>query len=143
MTLHLAPGAWRVLAVLATAFAAVHAGEAGGWLPGWFRWYLDDLLFLPLVLTLALVVQRRAGAGSRWVMPVTHGLGAVVFAGLVFEGLLPGLFGRGVADPADVVAYLAGWAFFQTVLNRPGCDGGGSCRSSGDHTPPEPALQET
>ena len=107
-----------MVAVLAAIFAVVHAGEAGGWLPGLFRWYLDDLLFLPLVLTLALVVQRQAGAGPKWVMPVTQGLGAVAFAGLVFEGLLPGVFGRGVSDPVDVLAYVAGWVIFQAVLNR-------------------------
>lgn len=153
MTRVLAARSWAALAVLLVLFGALRLGEATAVIPGWLRWYGDDLLFMPLVLTAALAVQRRAGAGAGWVLPLRHGLAATVIVGGLFEGILPTLAGRGTADPVDLAAYLAGWVFFQTVVNRPApewppcnstpCGVGRSCRSSGKFTQPETVLQET
>jgi hypothetical protein len=116
-------------------FALIRAGEASGRIPPWIRSYGDDLLFLPLILTTALAAHRFSGAGAGWILPVRHGLAAVVFTGTIFEGLLP-VLGRGTADPYDILAYLAGWGLFEALLNRPGCGATETYRSSGAHTRP-------
>lgn len=148
MTRILTPRSWAALAVLLVLFGALRLGEASGGISRWLRWYGDDLLFMPLVLTAALCAHRLGGAGVAWVLPRRHGLAATMIAGGLFEGALPALAGHGTADPVDLVAYLAGWAFFQAVLNRPAleatpCGPGRSCRSSEKFTSPETAFQET
>ena len=148
MTRILTASGWSVLAVLVVLFGALRLGEASGGMSRWLRWYGDDLLFMPLVLTAALFAHRLGGAGASWVLPVRQGLAAAVVVGALFEGVLPSLAGHGTADPVDLVAYLAGWVFFQALLNRPApdatpCGPGRSCRSSGKFTNPETAFQET
>lgn len=115
----LAGGGRAGVGAMGILIAVVRLGEHQGWLAGWARGYLDDVLFVPLVLTAALVGHRAAGAGPRWILPVWHGLAVVALTGLVFEWGLPRLFGRGVADPADLLAYLAGWVLFTLIVNRP------------------------
>lgn len=107
------------VAVLGVLLVAAHLGEILGRAPGLVRSYLDDLLFLPVVLSVALVVHRRAGAGPRWTLPAGHGLVAAVLTGVLFEWVLPGVFARGVGDPRDLLAYLAGWGIFTLLVNRP------------------------
>ncbi len=84
--------------------------------PAWIDAHLTDLLCLPLVLCLARAADaRRRGAARR--LPPLHGLAVWLLYSGLFEGALPAL-GRGTGDPADVVAYAAGWLLFEAALNR-------------------------
>jgi len=104
----------------AGCFVLIRLGEAGGFLPGWARSFGDDLLCMPLVLSLALAVHRLAGRPATYTLPVSHGLTAVAVFGLFFEGLWPRWHPAAVADPWDLAMYLAGFLVFQFGLNRPG-----------------------
>ncbi len=94
-----------------------------GWEPpGMLRWinsYLDDFLFLPLVLCGVLVALRLARKEAGWTVPLRLGLGAVLAYTMYFEGVLPRFTTRATGDPRDVVAYVAGLLFFTFVINRP------------------------
>lgn len=126
------PSAWRPLArilglfpwgggllpLLLVSFVLVRLGEASGSAPAWVRGYADDLLCLPLVLSAALAARRRAGKPGSLLLPWSHGIVAVILFGLIFEVVLPRFKVAAVADPWDIVMYLAGFLVFQFGLNR-------------------------
>lgn len=103
-----------LLALLMAVFFLIRLGETLGVAPGWARGYVDDFLCLPLVLSLALMAQRLGGCP---VLPLSHGLGALGVFTVFFEGVLPRSGSGAVADPLDVLMYLAGFLVFQFCLN--------------------------
>ncbi len=108
-----------LLPVLVALFVVVRLLEAAGSAPGWVRGYGDDLLCLPLVLSVVLTAHRLAGRSGRFTLPGFHGLLAVLLFGILFEGILPLTAAGAVADPLDVLMYLAGFLVFQAGLNQP------------------------
>jgi len=104
-----------LLAVLSAGFFLIRLGESLGSAPGWARNYVDDFLCLPLVLTLLLAVHRWNSL--RAALPLSHGLLALGVFTIFFEGILPVLSSGAVADPLDVLMYLAGFLVFQFRLN--------------------------
>ena len=86
------------------------------------RFYLNDVLCLPLLLPMILYAQRLVGLRHTDAFPrpwevLQH---AAVFS-IVFELILPSLPNafRSTADPYDVVAYLAGGLAALLVWSRP------------------------
>jgi len=108
-----------LLPVLIVAFIVIHLAEAQDSAPGWVRSYGDDLLCLPLVLSVVLTAHRLSVRSGRFRLPGLHGLLAVVLFGVLFEGILPLTDATAVADPLDVLMYLAGFLVFQLGLNQP------------------------
>lgn len=103
-----------------TAFFLVRILETTGHLPPLAASYADDLLCLPLVLGAILWCHRRLGnsmAGGT--LPHSHGLLTLALFAIYFEGLLPRLKTTAVADPWDLLMYLAGYLFFEAVINKP------------------------
>jgi hypothetical protein len=87
--------------------------------PALLRAYLGDVLSMPLILTLALVAQRRLVAHSgAFVFPDSWLLLAWAYVAVWFEVLLPHFSARAVADPLDVLAYAVGTLAFRRWLNR-------------------------
>ena len=103
----------QLAAGLLLLFLAHQAAAAVGVAPVWADAWLDDLLFLPLVLALIRLLRGRA-------VPAPQIAGAVVYAALVFELLLPRLSSRFTADPLDVAAYAFGALVFRLLIDRPG-----------------------
>ena len=103
-----------LLAILVSGFILIRLGETLGIAPGWARGYVDDFLCLPLVLSLALMAHRL---GGRSVLPFSHGLLALGAFTIFFEVVLPRSGCGAVADPLDVLMYLAGFLVFQFCLN--------------------------
>ena len=97
----------------------IHLAEALGCAPGLVSSYGDDFLCLPLVLSVVLSAHRLVLRSGRFTLPGFHGLVAVVLFGFLFEGILPVVWARAVADPLDVLMYLAGFLVFQAGLNQP------------------------
>jgi len=108
-----------LLPILVVLFAMIRLAEAQGSAPGWVRSYGDDLLCLPLVLSVVLTVHRLYHGSGRFTLLGFHGLLAVVLFGVLFEGILPLTGVRAVADPLDILMYLAGFLVFQVGLNQP------------------------
>ncbi len=108
-----------LLPVLVVLFAMIRLAEAQGSAPGWVRSYGDDLLCLPLVLSVVLTVHRLSLGSGRFTLPGFHGVLAVVLFGILFEGILLLVGARAVADPLNILMYLAGFLVFQTGLNQP------------------------
>jgi hypothetical protein len=106
-----------LLPALVFFFVLIRMGEAQGMAPDWVRHYGDDLLCLPLVLSLVLMAQRLA-AGDGRILPVGHGLMAVGAFSVFFELVLPNFTTRSVSDPVDGLMYLAGFLVFQVFINR-------------------------
>ena len=90
-------------------------------LPALLTAYLSDALALPVILTLALVVQRRwVHRNPAFVLPDSWILAAWAYLAIWFEVLLPWFSPAAVADPLDVLAYGLGALYFRLLLNRPG-----------------------
>jgi hypothetical protein len=82
--------------------------------------YLDDLLVMPIVLTLTLLFQRSVTYRNQaYVFSPWHVVVAIVYFALVFEVVLPRYSERYTADPFDVLAYTAGGFLFYTFINQP------------------------
>lgn len=78
------------------------------------RYYLNDLLFVPLTLTVAVFLQRNfvlCQPGyqlSKWQIGLT-----VAYISLMFEAVIPVFHSRYTADGWDVMCYAAGgWLFY-------------------------------
>ena len=108
-----------LLPVLVALFFVIRLLEAGQSAPSWVRAYGDDLLCLPLVLSVVLTAHRLAVGSGRFTLPGFHGLLAVVLFGIFFEGILPLTAAGAVADPLDILMYLAGFLVFQAGINQP------------------------
>ncbi|TGE16419.1 magnesium citrate secondary transporter [Hymenobacter elongatus] len=93
----------------------------GHWpLPPLLTAYLSDLLALPVILTVAVVVQRRwVQRNPLFRLPDSWLVGAWLYVSLWFELALPLLSARHTADLLDVAAYGLGTLFFRWCLNRP------------------------
>lgn len=108
-----------VYAVLVLVFVLHRIVEAGGRSPVPLRSWLDDLLAVPLVLGIALALQRWRRGRPDWTLPPGQVLLAAGFFALVFEAVLPLVSSRVTADSWDLAAYAAGAVLFQLEINRP------------------------
>lgn len=82
--------------------------------------YLDDLLCMPIVLSVVLQMHRLLrGRQKTYVLPGPHVLLAVVVFALYFEWLAPGWLHSGHADINDISMYAAGGLFYFRHLNIP------------------------
>ncbi|QNF33173.1 magnesium citrate secondary transporter [Adhaeribacter swui] len=84
------------------------------------HYYLDDVLAMPVILTLTVAVQRQwIYRNSQYVLSKTQVIFAVVYLSIWFEGVLPALSDKYTRDAWDVVAYVAGSCLFYKFINRP------------------------
>ena len=84
------------------------------------RSYLDDLLCLPIVLTLGLAMYRHFKPSyelSAW-----HIWPTVIIYSIYFEWYLPQTSVAYTADVLDVLMYVLGALIFQRFINRSGTD---------------------
>lgn len=102
--------------------AAVYLGHLGWrWLelprPWWVQHYLDDLLCLPLVLTLTLFVLRFF-YGPRQRLSRYQVAFAVIYFALAFEVFFPKFMPRYTSDWVDAALYAVGGVIFCRFLNK-------------------------
>jgi hypothetical protein len=80
-----------------------------GLVPQWIKAYGADLLALPVFLPLNLLLGRYLElVSSARSIRLSDVLVSSALFGVVFEGLLPLVDSRAVADPMDLLAYLTG-----------------------------------
>lgn len=81
--------------------------------------YLDDLLAMPVVLTLILAAERAYFRNSSFVLPLSYTCAAVLLFSIFFEGIFPLVSVRHTADVWDIAAYAAGAVLFHVIINKP------------------------
>ncbi|MBC5774553.1 magnesium citrate secondary transporter [Pontibacter sp. KCTC 32443] len=81
--------------------------------------YLDDILCMPLVLTITLATERLYFNNYSFVLPLRYILGAVLLFSICFEVLLPRLSIVYTSDVLDVLSYTLGAVVFHLAINKP------------------------
>jgi hypothetical protein len=81
--------------------------------------YLDDLLAMPIVLTIILAAERIYFRNNNFVLPLGWVVGAVVAFSVFFELMLPPFSQKHTADWLDAVAYSVGAVLFHLIINKP------------------------
>ncbi|NDK54837.1 magnesium citrate secondary transporter [Pontibacter sp. BT213] len=81
--------------------------------------YLDDLLCMPLVLTITLATERLYFSNNYFVLPLRYSLVAAVLVSIYFEVILPLFSPVYTPDAVDVLCYSVGVVVFQVLINRP------------------------
>ncbi|WP_157600678.1 hypothetical protein [Rufibacter sp. DG15C] len=113
---------WRTLSPLFWVLAALYMGHRMAvWFsisrPDWMRFYLDDLLCLPLILTVTLFFMRAFHGPTFRLTPYQVGI-AVAYYALAFEVVFPLFMPRYTADMVDFVLYATGGWIFYRFLNK-------------------------
>ncbi len=85
--------------------------------PDWIRFYLDDLLCIPLVLTVTLFVLRLF-YGPQLRLSWYQVAFTVIYFALAFEVFFPRYMPRYTGDWVDVGLYAVGGVVFYRFLNR-------------------------
>jgi len=106
---------------LVAGLYALHLGlEKSGFSVLLLKYYLNDLLCMPLVLTLTLFLQRTFTFRNPDHVFSKYQVGiAVLYYSLGFEVILPLFMSRYTADPLDVLAYALGGWYFYSYINVP------------------------
>jgi hypothetical protein len=81
--------------------------------------YLDDLLAMPIVLTLILAAERAYFGDNSFVLPPAWVVLAILAFSVFFELVLPPFFPKHTADWLDVLAYALGALLFHITINKP------------------------
>ena len=105
--------------LLAAGLYALNLGfkQTGASVP-LLQYYLNDLLCMPLVLTLTLFLQRTfTFRDPSHVFTKYQVMIAVLYYSVGFEVVLPQILPRYTADPLDVLAYALGGWFFYLFIN--------------------------
>jgi uncharacterized protein YjeT (DUF2065 family) len=105
--------------LLAAGCCVLYFGlEKAGYSLPFLRNYLNDLLCMPLVLSLTLFLQRTFPCRRPNHVFTKYQVGiAVAYYAVGFEGVLPLFMPRYTADGLDVVAYVLGGIFFYRFIN--------------------------
>lgn len=92
-------------------------GKVGAFVP-LLQYYGNDLLCMPLVLTVTLFLQRNFTYRTQCYTFTRYHVGiAVVYYALAFEAAFPLFMPRYTADVLDVAAYALGAVFFYCFIN--------------------------
>ena len=87
-------------------------------LPALIIFYLNDLLCMPIVLSLCLAAVRFYKKSIHLYVPISIAYGLTVFYMVYFEWILPQINGRYTGDIIDVVLYLIGTSVFMRYQKR-------------------------
>jgi len=72
------------------------------------RYYLDDLLLLPIFLPILAWAHKVSGVTDVVEISILQVILSVIYFSIIFEVVLPVIFQIGVADPMDVLMYILG-----------------------------------
>jgi hypothetical protein len=80
--------------------------------------YLDDLLCMPVLLSISLILLRLILKMPDLSLTVKQTVFSFVYLSVVFEIILPLYSAKYTADPFDVIAYGIGAVIFQLKINN-------------------------
>ncbi|MGY3794816.1 hypothetical protein [Aquimarina sp. 433] len=84
-------------------------------LPLFFQNYLNDLLCMPLVLSVCQIAVRKLKSDTRILLPIPLLILVTIGYSIYFEWYLPQYDDRYTADWLDVLMYFIGMFFFYAV----------------------------
>lgn len=87
-------------------------------LPPLINNYLNNLLCMPVVLTLCLIVLQFIKKNYRLTIPIFVIVSITVYYIVYFEWFLPKINSRYTADPLDAVLYITGAIAFYIMQKR-------------------------
>lgn len=83
--------------------------------------YLDDVLAMPVILTLAVAIQRQwVYRNPEYILSKFQVAFAVFYVSILFEVILPLISIRYTRDYWDILAYTVGSLVFYRFINRSG-----------------------
>lgn len=95
---------------------------AYGWFnapqPWWIRFYLNDLLCMPIVLSICLAVIRYLKSEGNYFLDGYKVMFMVVFYAIIFEWILPKSNERYTSDIWDIVCYAFGGFLFYVFQRK-------------------------
>ena len=81
--------------------------------------YMDDILCMPFVLSIALFVMRKfVFKDTHYFLGKWQILAAIIYCSVLFELILPQFSARYTSDAWDVVCYISGGIAFNAFNNR-------------------------
>ena len=90
------------------------------WVRVFIASYLSDLLLVPVTIPIILFCSKALGLRPQSLPPSLLELAIpVLIWSIAFEVIGPRVFGRGVSDPVDVVAYCVGGFVSWLIWRRP------------------------
>lgn len=101
--------------IFATATAVYILQQLNVALPSLINNYLNNLLCMPVVLTLCLVVLQLIKKNYRLTIPIFVIASITVYYIVYFEWFLPKITERYTADPLDAVLYVIGAIAFYVM----------------------------
>ena len=87
-------------------------------LPNWVRFYFNDFLCMPIVLSTCLMILRFCKKTETLYVPLSVILGLSAYFALHFEWLLPQFNERYTSDFIDVILYFTGALLFYIFQKR-------------------------
>ncbi len=87
-------------------------------LPTFINNYVNNLLCIPLVLTLCLIVLQNIKSDNRLTIPIFVITSVTLYYIFYFEWYLPNVNPRYTADIIDVSLYIAGGVIFYFLQNK-------------------------
>ncbi|MBT3251658.1 MAG: hypothetical protein HOB17_10740 [Candidatus Marinimicrobia bacterium] len=82
------------------------------------RYYLDDLVLLPIFLPILGWIFKMAGLTDVVEISMFQVILSVIYFSIIFEVMLPVFFQIGVADPMDVLMYILGGMITLLVFRK-------------------------
>ncbi|MFD2516670.1 hypothetical protein [Salinimicrobium flavum] len=87
--------------------------------PDWLRFYLNDFLCMPIILSLCLLTVQKLKKDSNIRLSLFTVLSLATFYSIYFEILLPQFMERYTADVIDVILYFTGSVLFYYLQEPP------------------------
>lgn len=107
-----------VIFMFLTALAVYLLQQTGVPLPSLIQNYLNNLLCMPLVLTICLIVLQFIKKNYRLTIPIFAIASITIYYILYFEWYLPKVNDRYTSDPIDGVLYVIGAIGFYFMQKR-------------------------
>ena len=105
------------LLVLIVFFVLYHISELSLFSNKIFSSYLDDILCIPIVMSITLVIFRLVIVqDNSFIFPMSYIIIAVIFFSVLFELILPTISIKYTRDVFDIVAYSIGGIVFHYFI---------------------------
>jgi hypothetical protein len=108
---------WLLL-FLVTGVAVYLGNYLGYGILPMIQFHLNDLLIVPITAGITRLSMRWLFRAKNYILKLWQTCYIVLFYSILFEGILPFILPRYTSDAIDVLLYIAGGAFYWSVMNK-------------------------